>query len=137
MGGAQIPARHAVKLKSIIVMIKLPAQAAADTGAAQNQQDGARTKSAPLAAQPSHGIVLIKKRAQEQAESGAQINIALTVQPQLFRPVGAKPQIARLVQSQLHGIVLLKQTAKQMAEAGAAHGAKMALTHVRQQKATM
>jgi len=80
---------------------------------------------------------MIKKHAQEQAESGAQINIILTAQVQLFHPAGAKPQTARLVQSQHHGTALLKQTAKQMAEAGAAHGARTALTHVHQQKAIM
>ena len=80
---------------------------------------------------------MIKKHAQEQAESGAQINIILTAQVQLFHPAGAKPQTARLAQSPNHGIVLLKQTAKQMAAAGAELGVKMALIHAHQQKATM
>ena len=118
-------------------MIKLPARAAADTGAAQNQLDGALTRNAPPAAGHNHGIAMIKKHAQEQAESGAQINIILTAQVQLFHPAGANLLIARLVQSQRHGTALLKQTARQMAAAGADLGVKMAPTHARQQKATM
>ena len=137
MGGALIPAQLAAQYKSIIVLIKLPARAAMDTGAVQNQQDGALTKNAPLAVQPSHGTVMIKKHAQGQAEVGAQINTALMDQPQLFHPAGANLMIAQHVQNPSHGIVLLKQTAKQTEATGAARGVKTAHTNAHQQRATM
>lgn len=118
--GVQTLAQYAVQRKNIIVMTKLPAQAQAETGAAQILQAIAPNKNAKLAAQRNNGTAMTKNLALEQAQAGAEIIVPIIS--------------AQLAQNHSRGIAMLKQTALRTAETGAALGAKTLLIHARQQK---